>query len=266
MPGRETAEETEPLDLQGALYLALAVSAMQVSCTGHLWMVVPGAVATMLLYRTELRSPAPALDLGVLRHKELGGTLIAAGLYGIGLYGSVFAVPLLMEHQLGMGAGAAGMVVAIGGLSSGAVILSSRRLLARFSGRSLCGVGALLFSVAMLWMAEVSWSGGGEVMVAQMLRGAGTGLMYVGMNGFGFERIPGDELAMSASFFYLLRQLGGSLGVALCALAMSERHPSGGVAAFVFLAATAPLSLIPLARVARASEPEALPAIEAPVG
>lgn len=242
------AEENraEELDVRGTVYLALTVTGLQAACARLPALFIPAAIFGALFWREEKRAQAPAVDLGVLRHRALSGTLVAAPLYGIGLYGSVFVTPLLLEHQLSFNAANAGLVVAIGGVASGVGILSAKPLLRRFRPRALCVAGAVLFFCSMLWLAWVSHQNGGEVMLAQGLRGAGTGLLYVGMNGFAFDQVPQRELATASSFFYLLRQLGGSLGVALCALVMDRLGVRGTVMAFVVLAVTAPVSLVPL--------------------
>ena len=74
------------------------------------------------------------------------------------------------------------------------------------------------------------------------------------MNGFAFEGIEGHDLATSASLFYLSRQLGGSLGVALAAGALDAFGGPAMVGGFALLAATAPLSLLPMLAAERRDE------------
>ncbi|GAC1548561.1 MAG: MDR family MFS transporter [Myxococcales bacterium] len=234
------------LDLRGAALLAVSVTSLQLACAHHPAFLPLALGAGLLFARRELRVTAPAVDLSVLRHRQLAGTLVAAPLYGIGLYASVFLLPLLLEQRLGMPAAHAGAVMAVGGVSSGGFMLAARPLLHRFRARSLCAAGAGVFAVSMLLMARVSWLGEGELVFAQALRGAGTGLLYVGMQGFAFESIPDPDVPTSASLFFLLRQLGGSVGVALSAVALDQRGNDGMTAAFFLLALTAPISLLPM--------------------
>jgi MFS family permease len=145
-----------------------------------------------------------------------------------------------------MSASKAGLVMSVGAVGSGSLIFCARPLLTRFGARTLCAAGAAIFSVSMLLFAFVSRRGYGDVLLAQALRGAGTGLLYVGMNGFAFETLPDEDLATSASLFYLLRQLGGSIGVALTAQVLDANRGAGMTAVFFALAATAPLSLMPM--------------------
>jgi hypothetical protein len=72
------------------------------------------------------------------------------------------------------------------------------------------------------------------------------------MNGFAFAEVPPEELALASSLFYLLRQLGGSVGVALCATLVEARGDRGAALAFALVAITAPLSLWPMRRARQA--------------
>lgn len=247
-----------PLDLAGGALLAGSLVCLQTACAHHPLLFLPALVLGVLFVLHERRTPFPAVDLGVLRHGALRATLASAPLYGVSLYGSVFLAPLLLERELNLSAGRTGLIMAAGGAMSGVVILCARPLLTRVRARTLCGVGASLFAVSMLAMAFIAERGAGEVVLPQVLRGLGTGLLYVGMNGFAFESVAGEDLAVSASLFYLLRQLGGSLGVALVASALDRFGREGTVAAFAALAVIAPLSLWPMA--AAAPDQEAQPA------
>jgi MFS transporter, DHA2 family, multidrug resistance protein len=241
------AQQAGPLDLRGAAWLSACIVLLQLACAHHPWLLVPALAAGALFVHRERTTAHPAVDLSVLRHPELAGTLLAAPLYGIGLYGSVFLAPLLLERSLGMSASAAGLAMAMGGVASACFIVSAQPLLKRFRARSLSAAGAVMFAVSMLMHARLALHGAGDALLPQALRGAGTGLLYVGMNGFAFDAVPEPEIATSASLFYLLRQLGGALGIALCAGAVDSFGAQGSVASFTALALAAPLSLLPMA-------------------
>jgi DHA2 family multidrug resistance protein len=251
---------TEPLDLWGAGFLAAAVISLQLACAHDPAFLLPAGLLAALFVLRERRARAPTVDLSVLRHRPLSGTLLAAPLYGFGLYASLFLAPLLLERRLGLSAAHAGLAMAAGAVAGGAFILSARPLLARISAHTLNAAGAVLFAGSMLLLARLALHSAGDIYLPQILRGAGTGLLYVGMNGFAFEEIPDEEVATSASLFYLLRQLGGSAGVALCALALDRLGDTGLPATFAALAIAAPLALLPMAwakREQRLAAPEA---------
>jgi MFS transporter, DHA2 family, multidrug resistance protein len=250
----QPAPRPQGMDLRGAALLAAAVIALQLGCAHQPWLLVPALLLGWLFVRRERSVASPAVDLSVLRYRPLAGTLAAAPLYGFGLYASIFLMPLLFERQLSMSATSSGLALAVGGVSSGILIVCAQPLLSRFRARSLCGVGAVLFALGMLLLARVALRSTGDVYFPQALRGAGTGLLYLGMNGFAFEGIDGQDLSTSASLFYLLRQLGGTVGVALAAGALDAFGQGGMVGAFVALAATASISLLPMAAAERRAE------------
>jgi MFS transporter, DHA2 family, multidrug resistance protein len=242
------------MDLRGAVLLAAALISLQLGVAHYAWLLLPALLFGWRFVRREKSVSSPAVDLSVLRYRPLAGTLGAAPLYGIGLYASIFLIPLLFEGQLSMSATDTGLALAVGAVASGILIVCAQPLLTRFRARSLCAAGALLFAAAMLLLARIAYTSSGDVYLPQALRGAGTGLLYIGMNGFAFEGIDGHDLSTSASLFYLLRQLGGTAGVALAAVALDGFGQAGMVAAMVALAATAPLSLLPMAAAGRRAE------------
>ncbi|HWE22583.1 MAG TPA: DHA2 family efflux MFS transporter permease subunit [Myxococcales bacterium] len=250
----EPVRRGERMDLRGAVLLAAAVVSLQLGCAHRAWLLLPAGVLGWLFVRRERATPSPAVDLSVLRYRPLAGTLAAAPLYGVGLYASIFLIPLLFERQLSMTAEQTGIALAAGAVASSIVIVSAQPLLTRFRARSLCAVGAVMFAVSMLLLARIAHQSAGDVYLPQVLRGAGTGLLYVGMNGFAFEGIDGHDLSTAASLFYVLRQLGGTIGVALSATALDAFGGTGTVGAFGVLAVAAPLSLLPMISVSRQSQ------------
>ena len=244
----------EGMDLRGAGLLAAALVSLQLGVAHSPWLLAPALLFGWLFVRRERSVLSPAVDLSVVRYRPLAGTLGAAPLYGIGLYASVFLIPLLFERQLSMSATATGLALSVGAVASAILIVCAQPLLTRFRARSLCAVGAVLFAAAMLLLARIAHTSSGDVYLPQALRGAGTGLLYIGMNGFAFEGIDGHDLSTSASLFYLLRQLGGTAGVALSAVVLDAFGRSGMVAALIALAAAVPLSLLPMSAANRRAE------------
>jgi len=243
----EPAPRPEGMDLRGAALLAAALVALQLAVAHHAWLLLFACAFGWLFVRRERAVRSPAVDLSVVRYRPLAGTLAAAPLYGVGLYASIFLIPLLFERQLAMSAASTGVALAVGAVTSGVLIVCTQPLLSRFRARSLCAAGAILFAAAMVLLARIAHTSSGDVYLPQALRGAGTGLLYIGMNGFAFEGIDGHDLSTSASLFYLARQLGGMAGVALSALALDAFGPVAAAASFLALAVTAPLSLVPMA-------------------
>src|SRR5437588_490413 len=142
----QPAPRQEGLDLRGAALLAAALISLQLGCAHRAWLLAPALLFGWLFVKRERTARSPAVDLSVLRYRPLAGTLAAAPLYGVGLYASIFLIPLLFERQLSMTAGKTGLALAAGGVASGILIVAAQPLLSRFPARSLCAVGAAMFA------------------------------------------------------------------------------------------------------------------------
>src|SRR6266852_820875 len=165
------------MDLRGAGLLAAALVSLQLGVAHHAWLLAPALLFGWLFVRRERSVPSPAVDLSVLRYRPLAGTLAAAPLYGIGLYASIFLIPLLFERQLSMSATDTGIALAVGAVTSGVLIVCAQPLLTRFRARSLCAAGAVLFAAA------VALDGFGQtgMVVGLVLRAAAAPLSLVPM-------------------------------------------------------------------------------------
>src|SRR3954468_14550521 len=146
----------DPLDLGGAAFLAGAVISVQLACGHDPAFLLPAGLLAALFVLRERRAQAPTVDLSVLRHRPLSGTLMAAPLYGFALYASLFLAPLLLERRLGLSAAQAGLSMAAGAVAGGAFILSARPLLARISAHTLNAAGAVLFAGSMLLLGRLA--------------------------------------------------------------------------------------------------------------
>lgn len=106
-----------PFDWRGfvaiALFMPLAIYALARgnSPTNHDGWASPtvigcfavAAVALAYFVRTELRSPAPLLQLRLLGERNFGVSMAVLTLFSIGMLGGTYLLPLYMQRGLGMG-------------------------------------------------------------------------------------------------------------------------------------------------------------------
>jgi DHA2 family multidrug resistance protein len=91
----------------------------------------------------ELRRRNPAVDLRVLRHRSLAAGSAFSLVLGMGLYGTVFVVPVFAQTVLGYTATQTGMLILPGALASGVTMALLGRVVSKFDPRLLIGAAAL---------------------------------------------------------------------------------------------------------------------------
>ncbi|MFL5576557.1 MAG: DHA2 family efflux MFS transporter permease subunit [Gemmatimonadaceae bacterium] len=181
-------------------------------------LLATSVVALAVMVWWELTTDEPVLDLRVLRNRSLAaGSLFAAAL-GMGLYGSIFALPIFLQQLLGWDAETTGWVLFPGAIGSALAMFGIARFGGKLDLRWLVAIGAVLM-VASMWMHShfTTQSGQHDFLWPVALRGVATGLMFVPLATSALAGLAGRDLAQGTAIFNLTRQLGGSIGIAVLA-------------------------------------------------
>jgi MFS transporter, DHA2 family, multidrug resistance protein len=181
--------------------------------------IVTGAV---LLWR-ELTIDHPVIDFRVLRHRQMWvGTLLGV-VMGVGLFASVFTLPVFLQGNLRMTAQQTGILLAPGALATAVSMAIVGRLTNKYDPRILITIGALLFAGAMFKLSRITGeSGGTDFFWALIMRGVGLGMMFVPLTTITLAELTHAELPQGTGLYNFFRQLGGSLGIAAIATLLSH--------------------------------------------
>jgi len=220
-------------------YIGIALLAMSVGCLQYLleygeredWfqsstmttLAVVSAVTGIGLLWRELTTEHPVIDFRVLRHRQMWvGTLLGV-VMGVGLYASVFTLPVFLQGNLRMTAQQTGIVLLPGALATALSMAVVGRLTNRFDPRILITIGALLFAAAMIRLSRITGeSGSADFFGALIMRGVGLGMMFVPLTTVTLAELDHRELAQGTGLYNFFRQLGGSLGIAAIATLLSH--------------------------------------------
>jgi DHA2 family multidrug resistance protein len=181
---------------------------------------VVGGIA--LLWR-EMTTEHPVIDFRVLRHRQMWvGTLLGV-VMGVGLFASVFTLPVFLQGNLRMTAQQTGIVLLPGALATAVSMAVVGRLTNKFDPRILITIGALLFAGAMIRLSRITGESGGEDFFwALIMRGVGLGMMFVPLTTVTLAELSPRELPQGTGLYNFFRQLGGSLGIAAIATLLSH--------------------------------------------
>jgi DHA2 family multidrug resistance protein len=118
----------------------------------------------------------------------------------------------------------AGTVLAPTGVGNMISLLVAGRLVVWMDQRVLLGVGCLLNALGLFWMSSVTlgmdyWSLAGP----RFVQGLGLGLIFVPLTTLALATIPKERLGNATAAFNVLRNLGGSVGVAVVTTLLARR-------------------------------------------
>ncbi|HUP93621.1 MAG TPA: DHA2 family efflux MFS transporter permease subunit [Burkholderiales bacterium] len=172
----------------------------------------------------EQYTPQPLVDLRILFNGQFACAAAVACLFGIGLFGSTYLVPLFVQTVQGYTPLSAGLLLMPGGLILGLFMPFSGFLSDRIPTRGLIIAGLLCFVVSSYWLASVDvnsafWTVAGSVVLSRI----GLGLIKPALNVTALRSLRPELLGQGAGMINFARQLGGAFGVNLLSVMLDRR-------------------------------------------
>ncbi|HWE57802.1 MAG TPA: MFS transporter [Acidimicrobiales bacterium] len=197
-------------------------------------MLLAAAVVAALWVKVESASDHPMIDMRLMRVPVVWTSNLVAFLFGVGMYANFAFLPQFLQtpksagYGFGLSVTQSGLILLpstvmmfLGGLATG-------RLTLRYGGRAVLIVGAVVSIVPFIMLAT-SRSQLWELALAMTLFGAGFGLVYSAMTTLIVEGVRMDETGVASGMNANIRTIGGSIGAAVMASAVTATSHGGGL-------------------------------------
>ena len=168
--------------------------------------------------RREQTYKYPIVNLNVLKDTNLRVGTIMAFILGFGLYASTFLIPIYTQSVLRWSATDAGLLLIPSSIMTGFMMPVVGKLIQRgVSQKYMITGGFLAFFFFTYWMSRILTPDTGEEFMywPLVLRGVGLGLLFVPITSLSLSNLKGKEIGDGAAFSGMMRQLGGSFGIAI---------------------------------------------------
>ncbi|MGH7081805.1 MAG: MDR family MFS transporter [Acetobacteraceae bacterium] len=174
------------------------------------------AIAIPLFITIELLHREPFLDLRLLARRGFGAASLLALVMGVGLYGSVYLMPVYLGQVQGYDALEIGKVSMWYGVPQLFIIPFVPMFMKRVDARLLVGFGFALFGVSAVMNGYLSPdTAGPQLIMPQLVRALGQPFVIVPLSSLATGGLAGADQAQGSALFNMFRNLGGSLGIAL---------------------------------------------------
>ncbi|WP_178116246.1 MDR family MFS transporter [Pseudomonas sp. LD120] len=222
-------------DYAGIFTLGLGLGCLQVFLEeGHRkdWLessliVTLGSIALISLITfviVQVSKPNPLINLGILRNRNFGLSSISSLGMGVGLYGSIYLLPLYLAQIQDYNALQIGEVIMWMGIPQLFLIPLVPKLMQFISPRWLCALGFGLFGLASFSSGVLNPDfAGPQFNHIQIIRALGQPLIMVTISLIATAYIQPQDAGSASSLFNILRNLGGAIGIALLATLLDAR-------------------------------------------
>lgn len=169
----------------------------------------------------------PIVAFKVLKNKNLRIGVILSFVLGFGLFGSTYVIPLYTQQLLGWTALQSGMLMVPAALATAFMMPIVGNLIKKGAPpKYLLSIGMLLFFMFCFsgYSILTPDTGRDAFFGMLLLRGVGLSLLFIPITSVSLSTLKGMEIGQGASFTGLMRQLGGSFGIAIINTYMSRQN------------------------------------------
>ena len=171
----------------------------------------------------ELTTHDPILDLTAFtdRNFATGASLIAV--VGFGMFSGMLLVAVFTQKLLGYDAWTSGLVLAPGGVGNICSLFASG-MVTRVDQRWMLAFGCLLNAVSLYMMTSLTlgmdyWA----LALPRFIQGFAIGFIFVPLSTLTLATIRRDKLVNATAIYGMLRNVGGSVGIALTTTLLAQR-------------------------------------------
>lgn len=166
----------------------------------------------------------PLIDLRLLKNFNFGMANLVLFVFGMGMFGSTFILPLYVQNGLGRTAFQAGSLFLPIGIIQGLISPIAGNFADRINPKIPALIGISLLALSLFVNRYLSlFSETSSIMVSLYLRGLGMGMIFTPLSTIALSDIPRDRMAQASGLFNVLRQIGGSFGVAIMGTLLTDR-------------------------------------------
>ncbi len=226
---------TGRVDLWGIGFLALGLGALQIVLdTGQRkdWLsstniricfalCVFGLVALVI---RELKASNPIVDLRALANRSFSAGVFLISLLGFVLYSSLVLLPIYLQTLLGYPAYNAGLALSPRGIGSLATTPLAGYLTSKTDPRRLLLFGLILGSLTMFSLSGLNLNAGyWDILWPQVFQGVALSFLFIPLMALSMAGIPKEKMGNATSIFNLMRNIGGSVGIAVMTTFLARR-------------------------------------------
>jgi MFS transporter, DHA2 family, multidrug resistance protein len=223
---QERRVQGEKVDYVGIALLSLGLGSLQVvldkgqrddwfSSDFILTLTIVAVVCLTALIFWELSQERPILDLRIFKDRSFATGNVVMFFTFFAFFGMLVLLPLYLQTLMGYTAFLAGLVLGPGGALLLVTLPAAGKLTERVDARVLLAIGLLITACSGYYMSGFN----GEIdfrtaMMGRVIQGVGMPFIFVAVTFVAMAFVPNERMNNATAIFNLLRNLGGSCGIA----------------------------------------------------
>jgi MFS transporter, DHA2 family, multidrug resistance protein len=188
-------------------------------------LAVTAAVFLAACVVIELKRREPFINLRLLARRNFGFGAVVSMAFGFAMYGTTYLLPMYLAQVQGYNAQQIGWTIMWSGAPQLLMMPLAAGLLRKFDARMLLTAGLATFGASCFMNAGMTHlTGYDELRLAQLIRAVGMPFTIVPLTALATGGIEQEQSGSASALFNMLRNLGGSIGIALLATQLDLRE------------------------------------------
>ncbi|HWR90556.1 MAG TPA: DHA2 family efflux MFS transporter permease subunit [Dissulfurispiraceae bacterium] len=187
-------------------------------------LTIVSVLALSLFVIVELFSEHPVVNLRVFRNLTFtsGNAIMFFAFFN--LFGSIVLLPIYLQSLMGYTATLAGMVLGPGGFATLFAMPVAGRLVTRMNPKILLASGIVIAAYSTYLMSLFNLQADYSTVIwPRVVLGVGMGFLFIPLTTLTMSGIRREEMGNATAVYNLLRNLGGSFGVAFVTTMLTRR-------------------------------------------
>jgi len=174
------------------------------------------AVAFVFMLIRELRASNPIVNLRVFSNRNFLVSCAMVTVFAVAMYSGITGIPLFLQTLMGYTSELSGYATASRGVAAAVGSILVGVLMPRMDARWLLFFGVLSFAIGTYQLGNINLAVGmSSIAWPCVFQGLGTSTVFVVLMTMGMSTLANDQMGNASGIFNLLRNLGGSIGIAL---------------------------------------------------
>ncbi len=192
-----------------------------------LTLAIVSAISLVALLVHEYFADDPVIDLRVFKERTYAVGVFMMTVVGFVLYGSMVLLPIMLQTLLGYPSMQAGIAMAPRGMGSFIMMPIVGILTSKVDTRKLLALGLVIGGGSMFWLGQLNLQAGyWDIFWPQFVQGTGMALMFVPLTTVSMSLISREKMGNATSLFNLMRNIGGSIGIAVTGTMLARQRQS----------------------------------------
>jgi len=185
---------------------------------------VISAVSLVLLVINEYYSEHPIVNLKLFRDRTFTSGATVMFFVFLNLFGSIVLLPIYLQMMMGYTSFYAGLVLGPGGIATLFAMPIVGKFVGRVNPKRFLVLGISICALSTYMMSRFNLTTDFWTFVwPRVFLGFGMGMTFIPLTTLTLSHIPKERMTEATSIYNLLRNLGGSVGIAFTTTILSRR-------------------------------------------